>query len=39
MTDAEGNEIKCPNCGCSPFQNWNLGLMHKCHVCGKVWKQ
>lgn len=32
------SETRCPKCGASPFINWLLGLMHKCHVCGTVWK-
>jgi uncharacterized Zn finger protein len=27
---------KCPRCGTSSLQHW--GYMHKCHVCGTVWK-
>jgi uncharacterized Zn finger protein len=33
------DEIKCPRCGTSPFQHWNCGYMHKCHVCGTIWRQ
>jgi rubredoxin len=29
---------KCPKCGTDTFQHWNLGHMHKCHVCGTVFK-
>ena len=32
-------EYKCPKCGASAFMHWNLGLMHKCHVCGTIWRQ
>jgi uncharacterized Zn finger protein len=30
--------IKCPKCGVEPFQHWDFGYMHKCHVCGTIWR-
>ena len=30
--------FKCPKCGTYAYQHWQLGYMHKCHVCGTVWK-
>lgn len=32
----ERMQAVCPNCGCHPFQHWNCGHSHKCHVCGYV---
>ena len=31
-------EHKCPKCGTSAFKHWFYGYMHKCHICGTVWK-
>jgi len=32
------DKLKCPRCGTLPFQHWLLGYMHKCHVCGTIWR-
>ena len=31
--------MKCPKCGTVPFDNWDLGFMHRCHICKKVWRE
>jgi len=31
-------EAICQNCGVHSFQHWDCGFMHKCHVCGKIYR-
>jgi hypothetical protein len=39
QTESSGGCMKCPKCGTAPFQHWNYGYMHKCHICNHVWKE